>query len=237
MPVIYSARRGRLCAGHEPRTTVIPSDTQYEPNTIMEETDLERAVRVLKEGGVVAIPTDTLYGLAADVFNPIALDRVFAIKGRPADLALPVLVNGWEQVTMVAQKLPPQAATLTKRFWPGALTLVVAKAQGLPDRLTAGGPTVAVRMPDHPAPIQLIDGLGGPITGTSANISGGPDLLTLAELTGQIGEKVDHIVTDGPEPAGIASTVIDITSGQPKLLREGAIPFEQILETWEMASN
>jgi L-threonylcarbamoyladenylate synthase len=203
----------------------------------MEAIDLERAVGVLKNGGVVVIPTDTLYGLAADVFNTAALDQVFAIKGRPENLALPVLVSGWEQVERVADDLPSQTHTLVARFWPGALTLVVRKAPGLPDRLTAGGPTVAVRMPDHPAPIELIDGLGGPITGTSANISGGADLLTLAELSVEIGGQVDYILTDGPEPKGTASTVVDITSGQPKLLREGAVPFEQVLLTWETASN
>ena len=201
----------------------------------MEKINLERAVGVLKNGGVVAIPTDTLYGLAADVFNPAAVDRIFAIKGRPEGLALPVLLSGWEQVQRVAENLPSQAKDLADRFWPGALTLVVHKALGLPDRLTAGGPTVAVRMPDHPAPIELIDGLGGPITGTSANISGSADRLNLAELTAELEGRVDYIVTEGPEPKGTASTVIDITSGQPKLLREGAIPFEQVLQTWEKA--
>ena len=203
----------------------------------MEKINLERAVGILKNGGVVAIPTDTLYGLAADVFNPAAVDRIFAIKGRPEGLALPVLMNGWEQVQRVAENLPSQAKDLADRFWPGALTLVVPKGPGLPDRLTAGGPTVAVRMPDHPAPIELIDGLGGPITGTSANISGSADRLNLAELTAELEGRVDYIVTEGPEPKGTASTVIDITSGQPKLLREGAIPFEQVLQTWGKASK
>jgi len=212
---------------------LILADTQGEMETI----NLERAVWALKNGGVVAIPTDTLYGLAADAFNSAAVDRIFAIKGRPDGLALPVLVSGWEQVERVAENIPSQAQTLVARFWPGALTLVVRKALGLPDRLTAGGPTVAVRMPDHPAPIGLIHGLGGPITGTSANISGGADLLTLSELTVELEGIVDYIVTDGPEPQGTASTVVDITSGQPKLLREGAIPFEQVLQTWETALN
>ena len=227
--MIYSARRRHLRAGRGP----VVVDTQGD----MEGIDLERAVAVLKNGGVVAIPTDTLYGLAADVFNTAALDRVFAVKGRPDDLALPVLVSGWEQVKRVAKNFPPQAQNLAEQFWPGALTLVFEKISGLPDRLTAGGPTVAVRMPGHPVPIQLIDGLGGPITGTSANISGGADLLTLAELTDQIGSRVDYIVKSGPETGGTASTVVDITSGHPKLLREGAIPFERLLRTWEMASN
>ena len=227
--MIYSARRRHLRAGRGP----VVVDTQGD----MEGIDLERAVAVLKNGGVVAIPTDTLYGLAADVFNTAALDRVFAVKGRPDDLALPVLVSGWEQVKRVAKNFPPQAQNLAEQFWPGALTLVFEKISGLPDRLTAGGPTVAVRMPGHPVPIQLIDGLGGPITGTSANISGDADLLTLAELTDQIGSRVDYIVKSGPVPEGKASTVIDITSGHPKLLRDGAIPFERLLRTWEMASN
>ena len=227
--MIYSARRRHLRAGRGP----VVVDTQGD----MEGIDLERAVAVLKNGGVVAIPTDTLYGLAADVFNPAALDRVFAVKGRPDDLALPVLVSGWEQVKRVAKNFPPQAQNLAEQFWPGALTLVFEKISGLPDRLTAGGPTVAVRMPGHPVPIQLIDGLGGPITGTSANISGDADIPSLAELTAQIGGRVDYIVKSGPVPEGKASTVIDITSGHPKLLREGAIPFERLLRTWEMASN
>jgi len=208
------------------------SDTQNETGLA----DLEQAVQHLKDGGVVAIPTDTLYGLAADVFNPTALDRVFAVKGRPNDLALPVLVSSWEQVGKVAINVPPQAQALADRFWPGGLTLVLEKAPGVPDRLTAGGPTIAVRMPDHPVPIKLTNGLGGPITGTSANISGGPDLLTLAELTDQMAEQVDHIVQLGPEPKGTASTVIDITTGEPRLLRQGAVPFDLVVKTWQTAN-
>lgn len=199
--------------------------------------DLAQAIRHLKDGGVVAIPTDTLYGLAADVFNPAALDRVFAAKGRSESLALPVLVNGWAQVRLLAQDLLPQAEVLASKFWPGALTLVVRKANGLPDRLTAGGPTVAVRMPDHPVPIQLIDGLGGPITGTSANVSGGPDPSTLEKLTAQMDGRVDYVVNTGPAPKGIASTVVDITGEQPRLLREGSIPFSLVLEAWDTASD
>jgi L-threonylcarbamoyladenylate synthase len=203
----------------------------------MEPADLERAVRHLKEGGVVAMPTDTLYGLAADVFNPAALDRVFAVKGRGEDLALPVLVNGWEQVQLMAKDVPPRAKDLVERFWPGALTLVVLSAECVPDRLTAGGPTVAVRMPGHPVPIELIKGLGGPITGTSANISGGPNASTLEELISQMGGRVDYIIKSGPAPEGTASTVVDITSDRPTLLRQGAISFSLVLATWDAASD
>ncbi len=227
--MIYSARRRYLCFGRGP----IVADTESE----MGPKDLEQAVHHLRNGGVVAIPTDTLYALAADVFNTAALDRIFAIKGRSDDLALPVLVSGWDQLEMVAENTPPKTRALAERFWPGALTLVVQKANGLPDRLTAGRPTVAVRMPGHPVPIELINRLGSPITGTSANISGGADLLTLDELSSQLGEPVDLIVEKGPTPKGTASTIVDITSGKPRLLREGAISFQQVLETWETSSD
>ncbi len=203
----------------------------------MQSADLKRAVRHLKIGGVVAIPTDTLYGLAADIFNPTALDRVFAVKGRKEDQALPVLINGWEQAEMVAMDIPPKARSLAERFWPGPLTIVVLGSEGLPDRLTAGGPTVAVRLPAHPVPIALIEKLGGPISGTSANISGGADPSTLEELTAQIGGLADYVVKSGPAPNGTASTVVDITSHRPKLLREGAISFRLVLETWDTASD
>lgn len=181
----------------------------------------------------MAIPTDTLYGLAADVFDTAAIDRVFAIKGRSENMALPVLVNGWEQAQTILKDAPSQARRLTDRFWPGGLTLVGRKAKAVPDRLTAGGPTVAVRMPDHQVPIALINGLGRPITGTSANISGGADISSLDELIALMGGLVGHIVRTGPAPAGTASTIVDITSGRPKLLREGAVAFESVLETWD----
>ena len=198
--------------------------------------DLAKALQHLKDGGVVAIPTDTLYGLAADVFNLAALDRVFQIKERSEDLALPVLVSGWQQVEMVARDIPAQAEALAERFWPGALTLVAMKAEKVSDLLTAGRPAVAIRMPGHPVPIWLAKSLGRPITGTSANITGGADPSSLEELTAQIGGRVDYIVTSGPAPEGTASTIVDVSSDSLRLIREGAIPFNLVMETWEAAS-
>jgi L-threonylcarbamoyladenylate synthase len=197
---------------------------------------LAKALQHLKDGGVIAIPTDTLYGLAADVFNLAALDRVFQIKERSEDLALPVLVSGWQQVEMVARDIPAQAEALAERFWPGALTLVAMKAEKVSDLLTAGRPTVAIRMPGHPVPIWLAKSLGRPITGTSANITGGADPSSLEELTAQIGGRVDYIVTSGPAPEGTASTIVDVSSDSLRLIREGAIPFNLVMETWEAAS-
>ena len=192
--------------------------------------EVEQAVRALRNGGVVALPTDTLYGLGADVFSQSAVEAIFAIKERPSGLALPVLVDDWDQLEKVAGNIPNAARALAERFWPGPLTLVVKKAAQVSDRVTAGAPTVAVRMPDHPVPRAIARLLGGPITGTSANISGRPDPRDLDELRAQIGHKVDYVVTVGPPPVGAASTIVDITGETPALIREGAIPFDDIIQ-------
>ena len=194
--------------------------------------EVEEGVRVLRNGGVVGFATDTLYGLGADVFNPAALQKVFDIKERPAGLALPVLIDSWEQFEMVTADVTPVVRALTEKYWPGPLTLVVSKAVAVPDLLTAGAPTVAVRMPDHPVPRSLARMFGGPITGTSANRSGEADLKSLEELTAQLGDRLDYIVAAGPEPVGTASTIIDITGGSPKLIRQGVVPFQDIAEYW-----
>ena len=192
--------------------------------------ELEKAVRSLGNGGVVVFPTDTLYGLGADVFSLPALQRIFSIKGRPADLALPVLVADMDQLEAVALPLSSQARRLAQRFWPGPLTLVMHRSPDLPDLVTGGADTVAVRMPGHPVPLELARRLGRPITGTSANLSGQPDLLDLGALENQLGNLVDHIIQTGPVPAGTASTIVDVTGDAPQLLREGAISMKDILE-------
>lgn len=192
--------------------------------------ELEKAVRSLGNGGVVVFPTDTLYGLGADVFSLPALQRIFSIKGRPADLALPVLVADMDQLEAVALPMSSQARRLAQRFWPGPLTLVMHRSPDLPDLVTGGADTVAVRMPGHPVPLELARRLGRPITGTSANLSGQPDLLDLGALENQLGNLVDHIIQTGPVPAGTASTIVDVTGDAPQLLREGAISLKDILE-------
>ena len=192
---------------------------------------IDTALEYLRSGGVIAFATDTLYGLGADVFSQPALEKVFAIKGRPEGQPLPVLVSSWEQVGLVAGNILPMAERLASRFWPGALTLVLMGLPQLPRLVTGGGDTVAVRMPNHPVPLALADGLGGPITGTSANRSGQPDIKNLGSLTAELGNEVDFVVKAGPSPAGIASTIVDLTAGELTLIREGAIPFQSILET------
>ena len=193
--------------------------------------ELDKAFAALDNGGVVVFPTDTLYGLGADVFSLPALQRIFAIKGRPAELALPVLVAGLDQVESVALPMSNQAQELAERFWPGPLTLVMRRSPELPDLVTGGADTVAVRMPAHRIPLALARRLGRPITGTSANLSGQPDLLDLDSIENQLGNLVDYIIRSGPPPEGTGSTVVDITRKEPRLLREGSISLEEIMET------
>ena len=195
------------------------------------QTEIRRAVATLARGGVLAIPTDTLYGLAADALNPDALDHVYAAKGRPADMPLPVLVSGWEQALQVAVVSPDCelfAQRLAETYWPGSLTMVLPAAPGLPERLTAGRDTVAVRMPDHPVPLALADALGCPITGTSANRSGEPDITDPDELRRILAPRVDGIIVSGPKPVGGASTIVTVSADGISLLREGVLPYAQV---------
>lgn len=189
---------------------------------------IQAAVQCLRNGGVAAVPTDTLYGLAADAFNAEAIERVFAIKERPEGMALPVLLAGADQLAAVVNRVPAAAEPLAEAHWPGPLTLILERNEALPTRLTAGGATVAVRVPAHPVPLELARLLGRPITGTSANISGAPDPRTLEELRQQVGNRVDCLIEEGPAPAGTASTIVDLSDGEPRLVREGAIPFTEI---------
>ncbi len=196
--------------------------------------EIETARACIASGGVVAIPTDTLYGLAADATNPEALDRVYEIKGRPAHMPLPVLVCGWEQVAMVSAVSGANhdmARALAERYWPGPLTLVLPAAPGLPTRLTGGLDTIAVRMPDHEVPLALAEGIGRPITGTSANPSGGADITDPDELRRALGGVVDGIITSGSVPLGTASTIVAISDRNLTLLRAGALDYSAVCRT------
>ena len=187
---------------------------------------------ILRRGGVVAYPTDTLYGLGADITQPAAVEQVFDIKGRPHGMPLPVLLPNPEALSMVSDDVPPLAWTLARRFWPGPLTLVVPRASRVPAIIAARGWTVAVRVPDHPVPRELSRLLGAPITGTSANLSGGPSPHTAEEVSRQLGSSVDLIIQGGPPPDGRASTVLDITQTPPRILRLGAVSWEMLEEAW-----
>jgi len=189
---------------------------------------VEQAISILKQGGIVAFPTDTVYGLGACISITQAVERVYQVKGRPRSMALPLLLADKSQIGEVAYPVPPIAWLLADKFLPGALTMVLPRAKSVPDIVTGGGKTVAVRIPAHPVPVALARGLGAPIVGTSANLSGKPSSLTAEEVYAQLGDRVDLIIDGGRCPGGKESTIVDLTGEAPILLREGAISREEL---------
>lgn len=183
---------------------------------------VEQGIAVLKKGGLVAYPTDTVYGLGASAWLDRAVEKIFEVKQRSRNLALPLLLANASQIEEVASPVPEIAWRLIKAFMPGGLTIVLSKTSRVSDLITAGQNKVAIRIPNHPVPIALIKGLGAPLVGTSANISGLPSLLTAAEVKTQLGDKID-LVIDGACPGGKESTIVDVTAETPVILREGTI--------------
>ena len=192
------------------------------------EKQIKKAISILKKGGVVAYPTDTVYGLGACMTDTAAVDRIFQVKGRPRGMALPVLLADKVQMESILTSVPLSARRLADEFFPGALTIILPKSNSVPDIITGGGRTVAFRIPDHRVPLALIKGLGKPIVGTSANLSGQPSALTAAEVQAQIGDKIDMVIDGGRCPGGIESTVIDLSGKKPVVRRQGAISIEKL---------
>jgi len=189
---------------------------------------VDRGISILKRGGIVAFPTDTVYGLGACANLYQAVERVYQVKERPRNMPLPLLLAQTSQINEVAESVPPIAWLLANNFLPGALTLVLHKSNSVPDIITGGGVTVAVRIPAHPIPVALADGLGMPIVGTSANLSGKPSVLTADEVCSQLGDKTDLVIDGGRCPGGRESTIVDVTGETPVVLREGAISREEL---------
>jgi tRNA threonylcarbamoyl adenosine modification protein (Sua5/YciO/YrdC/YwlC family) len=197
---------------------------------------LEEAARALASGGLVVLPTDTVYGLGADPGRTQAIDRIFQIKARPSDQALPVLVANVEQAACIVSNLGLVAERLMAAFWPGPLTLVLpanptARLQSRPSGSDYhSAPTVAIRQPDHQWTIELLQRTG-PLAVTSANRSGQPPSLTVSEARQSFGSAVAVYLDAGPSRGGTASTVVDLTGSQPRLLREGPIGRHGIVST------
>ncbi len=189
---------------------------------------VEKGVSVLRRGGLVAYPTDTVYGLGASAYIPQAVLRIFQVKRRPQNMALPLLLSDISQLDEVAVSIPQLGRFLAERFWPGALTIILYKSDIVSGIITAGSDKVGVRIPDHPVPLALVSGLGTPITGTSANLSGKPSPLTASEVGSQIGSDVDLIIDGGWTLGGIESTVVDVTLEKPVIVRQGAISREEL---------
>jgi len=190
------------------------------------------AARLLRDGGIVVVPTDTVYGLAASVFREEAVDRVFQAKRRQPDARVPILLATAADLPLLATHVPAVAWQLIHRFWPGPLTLVLPARSSLPESITRGGGTVAVRVPAARSCLELLQALGEPIVGTSANISGRPAATTAAAAIEQLDGAVDAVlVDDGAVQAGVASTVVDLTGGAVTARRLGALGIEQIRQT------
>ncbi len=191
---------------------------------------IPEAVAALRLGRLVAFPTDTVYGVAASSLLPSGVKLLFAAKERPRSMAIPLLLSSASDVPLVAQDVPKLANLLMRRFWPGGLTLVLFRSPLVPDVVTAGGPTVAVRLPDHAVPRALAAGLGAPLATTSANLSGHRSPVTAQEVLQDLNGRVEVLLDGGPCPGGVESTILDVTGSEPVLLREGAITWQQIME-------
>lgn len=189
---------------------------------------LQYASDFLTRGSVVAIPTDTFYGLAADPFNLSAVDEIYKIKGRPETRALPILVRSLEQAMQLAREVPQNFLRLAQEFWPGALTLVVDAANRLPLKVTANTGKVALRWPKNDVARRLIEEFEGPITGTSANISGFPSCSSAEQVLKQLGARVPLVLDSGETGGTIGSTIVEVHGGAWKIIREGAIPVGDI---------
>ena len=189
---------------------------------------LERAAELLRHGGLVAYPTDTVYGLAADPRNDEAVRKLFEAKGREPEQSVPLLFASPQDLAYVVADVPDVALGLLREFWPGPLTIVLPKAQRFRSRAVVGE-TVAVRVPDHPVPRELVRLLGAPITGTSANVSGEPEPVTADDVRAQLGDAVDLVIDGGRCAGGRPSTVVDCTVSPPRIVREGAISREELV--------
>ncbi|RPI88576.1 MAG: threonylcarbamoyl-AMP synthase [Chloroflexi bacterium] len=187
---------------------------------------LEHAVDTLKHGGLVAFPTDTVYGLASLPFQGHYVDRLYIAKGRNSKRAIAVLLGDISQLPRIARDVEDYAQKIAASFWPGPLTLVLPRQQALPDVLSAD-PTVGVRIPDHPVALALLR-LTGPLAVTSANLSGQENTTTAQEVMAQLEGRIHLVIDGGQTPGGVPSTVVDCTGSEPIILREGPITMADI---------
>ena len=205
------------------RAVILPTGTGPEFRLAV-----ERAARELRAGGVVALPTETVYGLAANALDPAAVSRIYQVKGRPAGNPLIVHVSGEAMARRCARQWPVLATRLAAAFWPGPLTLVVPRSAEIPDIVTAGGETVALRWPAHPVMQAVIEACGFPLAAPSANQSNQISPTTAHHVRGQLGDRIPLILDGGASQVGIESTVLDLGTDPPRVLRPGMIHDETI---------
>ena len=192
--------------------------------------EIAEAADIIRSGGLVAIPTETVYGLGANALDPDAVRRIYEAKGRPSDNPLIIHVPGADWLSRYCVDVPESAYRLAERFWPGPLTMILKRNPVVPDRTTGGLDTVGVRCPDHPVTLALIAQADVPIAAPSANISGRPSCTTAQHVLEDVGGKIECILDGGPCAVGVESTIIDLTVQPPRLLRPGGLPLESLRE-------
>ena len=193
--------------------------------------DMREAAEIIRSGGLVAFPTETVYGLGANALDPEASKRIYAAKGRPSDNPLIVHICRFEELLSIAKEVPPQAEKLADAFWPGPLTMIVWKNEKVPYETTGGMDTVAIRMPNHPVALALIDESGCMIAAPSANTSGRPSPTKAEHVIEDMDGKIEMIIDGGAVGIGVESTIVDVSGEIPTLLRPGAITIEMLRET------
>ena len=189
---------------------------------------IQKAARIIKKGGLVAFPTETVYGLGANALDKKAVRKIFEAKGRPLDNPVIVHIANFEDLTKLVRKIPKEAEILAKKFWPGPLTFILFKKKIIPDEVTAGTKTVAIRMPKNKIALKLIKAAGVPIAAPSANLAGKPSPTKAEHVFEDLGDKIDLILDGGPTKIGVESTVLDLTVKPPQILRPGGISFEEL---------
>ena len=196
---------------------------------IMMNNDIQKAVRYLKQGKLVALPTETVYGLAGDASNPAAIQKIFEIKNRPRDKALLINIYDIADVQHWARDIPELFYKLAEKFWPGPLTFILESRQNTQ-------PTIGLRMPSHPIAREVLKQFGGALVMPSANYSGHPSPINAEQVRADLGDKISLIVDGGETEFKLASTIVDLTQQSPRILREGAIPAD-IIENMYKAGN
>ena len=191
------------------------------------ETGVQAALDAVRRGDLVVLPTDTVYGIGADAFSPQAVTRLLAAKGRGRDMPVPVLIGAWRTARALTDLLSEPAENLISAFWPGALTIIVKQGSGLAWDLGDSNGTVALRMPQHEVAIDLLQETG-PLAVSSANRTGMPPTTTAEDARDQLGDTVEVYLDAGPTPGAVASTIVDVTGDQPRLVREGVITRAQL---------
>lgn len=193
---------------------------------------LEETISAVQHGGVIAFPTDTVFGLGASLRFPEALDRIFTIKGRDTAKSLPVLLASIDRISLVAEMPSPQVQALLREFWPGGLTVVLPARSGLPSQVVAPDGTVGVRVPDHSIALTLCDRAGGALATTSANRSGDAPACSAGDIAGHLDDGIDIVLDGGFAPCGEASTVIRVDDARITVIRAGSIAPERIDQAW-----